>query len=139
MEEPTEVFQKIRDFSDSLLIYKDLEENDIKTTTQNQKQFNNYVKKQKICKRQAQRVFDILECVQTQTIGYKEYLKFTESIKTRITNEIEVKKLKITNKIQYFLILSPEGDTWQQTSLQYGQRGCGGATGKHHRYHRSRV
>ncbi|EFA12371.1 histone acetyltransferase type B catalytic subunit [Tribolium castaneum] len=89
VEEPTEVFQKIRDFCDSLHIYEDLEGKGINITTQNLKQINEFLKKHKIGKRQAQRVFDILECLTAHKNGYKEYVKFTEGIRSRIANEIE--------------------------------------------------
>ncbi|RZB62198.1 histone acetyltransferase type B catalytic subunit [Asbolus verrucosus] len=89
VEEPTPVFQKLRDFCDSLYIYRDLEENKINISTQNHKQINAYLRKHKICKRQAQRVFDILECLTTHKNGYREYVKFTESIKARIASEVD--------------------------------------------------
>ncbi|XP_044262234.1 histone acetyltransferase type B catalytic subunit [Tribolium madens] len=89
VEEPTEIFQKIRDFCDSFSIYKNLEQSGVNISTQNHKQINEFLKKHKICKRQAQRVFDILECLTAHKNGYKEYVKFTEGIRSRIANEIE--------------------------------------------------
>lgn len=111
MEEPTPVFQKIRDFCDSLHVYKDLEKNGINITTQNQKKINEFLKKQKICKRQAQRVFDILECLTTHKNGYKEYVKFTESIRSRIATDIEV-SFYLENDFFNFAVFV-EGNTWK--------------------------
>ncbi|XP_063912762.1 histone acetyltransferase type B catalytic subunit [Zophobas morio] len=110
VEEPTEIFQRIRDFCDSLRVYKDLEENKISISTQNQKQIKELLKRHKICKRQAQRVFDVLECLMAHKSGYHEYVKFTESIKTRISGEMQKEmrgSKRVCNKDRAPVVVEP--------------------------------
>lgn len=82
VEEPTELFQKIRDYNDCVLVIKN------RKTTQARKIVE---KTLKMCKRQTQRVQDILDCYYSKKNGLKQYSNVVNDIKIRLTNSIEVK------------------------------------------------
>jgi hypothetical protein len=123
VEEPTAVFQKIRDFCDSVHIHEALKLEKINVTVHNQKQIGEFLKQHKISKKQAQRVFDILECVTTRNRGFREYTEYTESIKRRIKSEIERENLgskRICNAER--AVVMPESlDVTSLTNAEYGR------------------
>ncbi|KAH0816298.1 hypothetical protein MTP99_009086 [Tenebrio molitor] len=123
VEEPTAVFQKIRDFCDSVHIHEALKREKINVTVHNQKQIGEFLKQHKISKKQAQRVFDILECVTTRNRGFREYTEYTESIKRRIKSEIERENLgskRICNAER--AVVMPESlDVTSLTNAEYGR------------------
>lgn len=93
VEEPTQSFQNIRDFCDSLVVYKGLANDQLKVNSQSYKKFEQYMQKYKIGKKQAQRVFDILECIDSLRKGERDHDLFMASITQRIANLLEVKIL----------------------------------------------
>ncbi|XP_018566781.1 histone acetyltransferase type B catalytic subunit [Anoplophora glabripennis] len=89
VEEPTPHFQKIRDFEDCTTIYKELNGAGIDICSTNTKKIFGYMKKEKICKRQCQRVYDILCCYKASKLSQVDYKKSFTDIKNRITADIE--------------------------------------------------
>lgn len=90
MEEPTDTFQRIRDIDDCLELKKKCSEANIRVIRENQKNVLNVMQSLKICKRQTQRLFDILGCFEASKAGNIAYLNYMKSIKTRIQNDLEV-------------------------------------------------
>ncbi|KAG5864298.1 hypothetical protein JTB14_003234 [Gonioctena quinquepunctata] len=88
VEEPTATFQRIRDADDCLVVYKSLKESGISLSTSNLKRMFEVMKKFKICKKQSQRLYDILGAFEASSNegGYKNYLA---RIKNRVRTEIE--------------------------------------------------
>lgn len=90
VEEPTPVFQKIRDFDDCKTVAEVLTEKNINMFIRSPKMIFNELTALKICKRQSQRILDILRCNAASKISNDEYKKYVDSIKSRIRAEVEV-------------------------------------------------
>lgn len=89
VEEPTFTFQRIRDLIDSQAVLKVIMDNDSSIKESDQKRIFEIAKQLKICKKQSQRVYDVLKGYEAMKYGISVYCAYTESIKTRITSEIE--------------------------------------------------
>lgn len=91
VEEPTSSFRRIRDLDDAFIIHNELQKLDINFSSTSQEKIFKIMRKFKICKRQCQRVYDILGCYYCSRVNLFEYKKYVEKIKTRITYEAEVR------------------------------------------------
>lgn len=99
VEEPTDTFQRIRDIDDCLELKKKFEEANIRVIRDNQKNVLNVMKSMKICKRQIQRLLDILCCLDASKSGNIAYQTHLNSIKKRLKSEMEVSKNCILNNL----------------------------------------
>lgn len=91
VEEPTQDFQNVRDYCDSLFVHKHLADGDCNFDSHNYKKFEQDLQKYKIGKKQAQRVFDILEYIDSIKKGKKEHDWFWTNITQRITYQLDVR------------------------------------------------
>ncbi|KAJ8973360.1 hypothetical protein NQ317_001405 [Molorchus minor] len=89
VEEPTNVFQKIRDFSDCQKVMQELKDNDIDLVATDIKKIFSHMKKFKIGKKQCQRLYDILRCYHASRMSIMEYSKYVRNIRKRISADIE--------------------------------------------------
>lgn len=89
VEEPTTSFQKIRDLDDCLLLHKKLVETNTTLYTTSSKKVFELAKNLKICRRQVQRVYDILGLYYASEKGPLEYKKLLEYIKNRFIEASE--------------------------------------------------
>ncbi|XP_076257115.1 histone acetyltransferase 1 isoform X2 [Rhynchophorus ferrugineus] len=89
VEEPTTSFQKIRDLDDCFLVHKELSEKKIDFFSVQSHDIFKIAKKNKIARRQTQRVYDILGLYYSATKGQSFYNKYIECIRERISNNNE--------------------------------------------------
>lgn len=90
VEEPTPVFQKIRDLEDCGILHQKLIEEKLNYFTTNSKKIFQLGKKIKIGRKQVQRVYDILGLYYTSVKGVVPHKKVMENIKNRLKEESEV-------------------------------------------------
>ncbi|KAJ8921508.1 hypothetical protein NQ315_003126 [Exocentrus adspersus] len=89
VEEPTPQFLVIRDYDDCTTVYKDLVNDGVQVSAGNKKKIFEYMKKHKFCKKQSQRILDILEGYKAMKSSTNDYRKFLASLKSRIAAEVE--------------------------------------------------
>ncbi|XP_057662989.1 histone acetyltransferase type B catalytic subunit [Diorhabda carinulata] len=90
VEEPTSTFQKIRDIHDCCLVNSQLRAKEMSILSTPVKTVFEIVKKQKLCKKQCQRVYDIL--CGFEAFPFKQsYDQFLTKINKRIQNEVKDK------------------------------------------------
>nr|CAH7717411.1 unnamed protein product [Callosobruchus chinensis] len=88
VEEPTAVFQKVRDIDDSHLILEKLKEHNKRISTMSRDNAVKFMHEYKICQRQSRRLVDVLNCYSVLK-NKDEYQKYLDSIKNRIKTYIE--------------------------------------------------
>ncbi|KAJ8960556.1 hypothetical protein NQ318_013844 [Aromia moschata] len=89
VEEPTSTFQKIRDYDDCLTVHRELDTHNINICTDDVKTIFEHMRKYKLCKRQCQRVYDILGSYKAAKTSQIAYLKYNRGVMKRITAEVE--------------------------------------------------
>ncbi|CAH1974959.1 unnamed protein product [Acanthoscelides obtectus] len=88
VEEPTAVFQKIRNIDDSLLVLEKLKEKNRKIVTMSRESAVKFIRELKVCQRQARRLVDILNCYSVLKTK-DQYQKYLDGIKNRIKTHIQ--------------------------------------------------
>ncbi|CAH1156120.1 unnamed protein product [Phaedon cochleariae] len=88
VEEPTTTFQRMRDLDDCLSIHHALKDTKVYTITSSPKKIYEVMRKYKICKKQCQRIYDILLGSETSKKN-EEYRNYLNSIKKRISADAE--------------------------------------------------
>lgn len=77
-----------------MTVYRELVDAGIDIRSTSPKKLFEYMKRQKICKRQCQRIFDILGCYEARKSSLSQYKKYFADIKNRITADIEVRDIQ---------------------------------------------